>query len=85
VTGYLIKTDGKSIKAKNVVVATGFLRNPKIPKFSKKISSDILQIHSGKYRNPDSLPEGAVLVVGSAQSGSQQAEELHDSGRKVFL
>jgi putative flavoprotein involved in K+ transport len=74
--GYLIKTDGKSIKAKNVVVATGFLRNPRIPKFSKKISTEILQIHSGK---------GAVLVVGSAQSGSQQAEELHDSGRKVFL
>jgi putative flavoprotein involved in K+ transport len=83
--GYLIKTDGKSIKAKNVVVATGFLKNPRIPGFSQKISKEIKQIHSGKYRNPDSLPEGAVLVVGSAQSGTQQAEELHNAGRKVFL
>jgi len=83
--GYVIKTDGKSIKAKNVVVATGFLRNPRIPIFSKKISNEIMQIHSGKYRNPDLLPEGAVLVVGSAQSGTQQAEELHNAGRKVFL
>lgn len=83
--GYVIKTDGKSIKAKNVVVATGFLRNPRIPKFSHKISREILQIHSGAYRNPGSLPDGAVLIVGSAQSGTQQAEELHDSGRKVFL
>jgi putative flavoprotein involved in K+ transport len=31
------------------------------------------------------LPEGAVLVVGSGQSGAQIAEELHRSGRKVYL
>ncbi|HJX39388.1 MAG TPA: FAD-dependent oxidoreductase, partial [Anaerolineae bacterium] len=31
------------------------------------------------------LPEGAVLVVGSAQSGCQIAEELYQSGRKVYL
>lgn len=83
--GYLIKTDRNTIKAKYVVVATGFLRNPRIPDFSKKISQKVLQIHSSDYRNPDALPEGAVLVVGSAQSGTQQAEELHQSGRKVFL
>ena len=28
---------------------------------------------------------GAVLVVGSAQSGAQIAEELYQSGRKVYL
>ena len=37
------------------------------------------------YRNPESLPEGAVLVVGSGQSGCQIAEELCDAGRHVFL
>jgi putative flavoprotein involved in K+ transport len=31
------------------------------------------------------LPAGAVLVVGSAQSGAQIAEELHQSGRRVYL
>ena len=32
----------------------------------------------------DAVP-GAVLVVGSAQSGAQIAEELYETGRKVFL
>jgi putative flavoprotein involved in K+ transport len=31
------------------------------------------------------LPAGAVLVVGSAQSGAQIAEELYQSGRRVYL
>jgi putative flavoprotein involved in K+ transport len=31
------------------------------------------------------LPSGAVLVVGSGQSGTQIAEELYQSGRKVYL
>jgi putative flavoprotein involved in K+ transport len=31
------------------------------------------------------LPPGAVLVVGSAQSGCQIAEELYQSGRTVYL
>ena len=31
------------------------------------------------------LPEGSVLVVGSAQSGVQIAEDLIENGRKVFI
>src|SRR6202012_2261996 len=38
-----------------------------------------------QYRNAESLPEGAVLVVGSGQSGAQIAEDLHLAGRKVHL
>ena len=37
------------------------------------------------YKNPDSLREGAVLVVGSGQSGCQIAEELNNAGRSTFL
>ena len=40
---------------------------------------------SDTYRNPQQLLPGAVLVVGSAQSGAQIAEELHESGRRVYL
>ncbi|HEX5441272.1 MAG TPA: hypothetical protein VFW76_10335, partial [Ktedonobacterales bacterium] len=47
--------------------------------------ASIQQIHSSAYRNPSALPEGAVLVVGSAQSGCQIAEELYQSGRQVYL
>jgi putative flavoprotein involved in K+ transport len=45
----------------------------------------ILQVHSSKYKNPESLPEGAVLVIGTGQSGCQIAEDLHLAGRKVHL
>ena len=83
--GYQVKTDGKTFQAKNVVMATGSFQKPKIPAFSSNIPSGILQLHSGHYRNPNQLPEGAVLVVGSAQSGMQIAEELYQSGRKVYL
>jgi putative flavoprotein involved in K+ transport len=45
----------------------------------------LLQIDVEDYRNPETLPPGAVLVVGSGQSGCQLAEELHEAGREVFL
>jgi putative flavoprotein involved in K+ transport len=46
---------------------------------------DLPQLDVEAYRNPAELPEGAVLVVGSGQSGCQIAEELHEAGRDVFL
>lgn len=48
-------------------------------------SAGVLQLHSAAYRNPDQLPEGAVLVVGSGSSGSQIADELQRAGRRVYL
>jgi putative flavoprotein involved in K+ transport len=71
--------------ATNVVIATGFFQQPKIPAFADALPASIQQIHSSAYRNPSALPEGAALVVGSAQSGGQIAEELYQSGRQVYL
>jgi putative flavoprotein involved in K+ transport len=71
--------------AQNVVIATGLFQKPKIPPFGARLSPRLLQLHSGKYRNPEALPPGAVLVVGSGQSGCQIAEELYQAGRKVYL
>ena len=83
--GYLVKTNKSDFKAANVVIATGMYQHPKVPHLSKNISTEITQFHSSEYRNPEELPFGAVLVVGSAQSGCQIAEELHQSGRIVIL
>jgi putative flavoprotein involved in K+ transport len=73
------------VEAENVVIATGLFQSPKIPPFSASMPSDVLQIHSLEYRNPSALPPGAALVVGTGQSGAQIAEELYQSGRKVYL
>lgn len=83
--GYKIITEEAVFETKNVVVATGFEQFPKIPESAQKISADITQLHSSRYKNPESLPDGAVLIVGTGQSGCQIAEELYQSGRKVFL
>jgi putative flavoprotein involved in K+ transport len=84
-TGYLVSTDGAEFKAANVVFAAGFYQQPKIPPFSANLPAEIRQLHSSEYRNPEALPAGTILVVGSAQSGCQIAEELYQSGRKVYL
>lgn len=83
--GYLVETDETTFKATNVVLATGAYPKPKLPKGSDSLPADIYQIHSSQYKNPESLPSGAVLVVGTGQSGFQIAEELHESGRQVYL
>src|SRR5215469_8673494 len=83
---YIVTTaTGRSFMARNVVIATGLYQTPNIPAFAADFPADVLQLHSDTYRNPQALPPGAVLVVGSAQSGAQIAEELYESGRKVFL
>ncbi len=71
--------------ARNVIVATGAFQVAKRPPLAGDLPPDLHQIHSDDYRNPGQLPDGAVLVVGSGQSGCQIAEELHDAGRDVYL
>ena len=82
---YLVETTAGPIEAVNVAVATNFLQVPKLPPFAADLPGDIVQVHTSRYRNPEGLPPGAVLVVGTGQSGSQVAEELYQSGRRVCL
>lgn len=83
---YVVSIDGcEAIRAHNVVMATGLYQMPKIPQLAHHFPAEIKQLHSDHYRNPDQLLPGAVLVVGSAQSGAQIAEELYESGRTVYL
>jgi len=83
--GYCVKTGGKEYQAVNVVVATGLFHRPRVPTFARDLPAGVLQLDSATYRNPQALPPGAVLVVGSGQSGCQIAEELYQSGRQVYL
>lgn len=83
--GYRVESSRGRLLAKQVVIATGLFQKPAIPPWAREVPEAIFQIHSGKYRNPSALPPGAVLVVGSGQSGCQIAEELLQSGREVYL
>jgi putative flavoprotein involved in K+ transport len=82
---YVVETSAGAFWARNVVVATGRCQRLQIPQFEGALASEILQLHSDSYWNPSYLPCGAVLVVGSGQSGAQIAEELYQDGRTVYL
>ena len=71
--------------ADKVIIATGAYHIPNWLPMSKDFNKEINQIHSVDYKNPEQFPNGAILVVGSGQSGAQIAEDLHIAGKKVFL
>ncbi len=72
-------------RCKQVVVASGAQNKKNIPSFANNISQKIFQLHAGDYKRASMLPDGAALVVGSAQSGVQIAEDLINNGKKVFI
>jgi len=83
-SGFTIETTEGVIETHRVVVATGPFQRPVIPPIAPKVQT-LTQIHSAEYRNPEQLPEGAVLVVGAGSSGVQIADELQRAGKKVYL
>lgn len=74
-----------SVSSKALVVASGILNKPKIPTKHDQLPNDINQIHSINYSSPAELPQGAVLVIGSGQTGCQICEDLLKAGRDVYL
>ena len=82
--GLTLRTSTGDMRADAVVVATGTYRRPHRPA-AAGLPSDLFQLGVADYRNEGQLPAGAVLVVGSGQSGCQLAEELHDAGREVVV
>ncbi len=80
-------TDGETVAyvADSVVIASGILREPRVPAVSSALPDTIVQLHTGTYRSPDAVPPGAVLVVGGGQSGAQIVEDLLNAGRTVYF
>jgi len=83
--GFVVETDKGDWRADAVILAVSGYHRPRVPRLAERLPARIVQHHSSNYRNPESLPPGEVLVVGSAQSGCQIAEDLHLAGRKVHL
>ena len=83
--GFRLHTSAGDIDATSVVLSVGSYQKPHRPDAAGSLPADLLQIDIGDYAEPSGLPDGPVLMVGSGQSGCQIAEELHESGREVFL
>lgn len=82
---YYFHTSKGTYSADQVVIACGSYHQANVLPFAKKLPEHIQQIHSKDYKNPQQLQEGAILVVGTGQSGCQIAEDLHLAGRRVHL
>lgn len=76
---------GEAIESRNLVAALGGYSAPRVPEVASDIDPSITQLHSSDYRNPQSLADGAVLVVGAGSSGQQISEDVRESGRDVYL
>ena len=81
---YLVQTADAAFDAANVVVATGLFQRPKLPSMSADIPCAIEQIHSGQYRNPAVLAEGAVLVVGTARRAVRSLKSCTSTGARCI-
>jgi putative flavoprotein involved in K+ transport len=82
---FLLRTSAGDMEAESVVVCTGAFQRSHRPDAAVAFPPGLLVIDAGGYRNPAALPPGAVLVIGSGQTGCQISEELHEAGRAVFL
>jgi putative flavoprotein involved in K+ transport len=83
--GYDVASSTGVFHAQQVVIAVGGYHTPILPADAASLPAGLTQIHSSDYFNPEQLPEGDVLVVGTGQSGCQIAEDLHLAGRRVHL
>jgi putative flavoprotein involved in K+ transport len=82
---FALETDDGTVHSRTVVLATGAYQRPLRPAALSGLSSSVAVIDVATYRNPEAVPDGAVLVVGSGQSACQIAEELALSGRRVVM
>jgi putative flavoprotein involved in K+ transport len=72
---YVVSTADQRFEARNVIVASGANREPRIPVISRELDPSIVQLHSADYRNTSQLRDGEVLVVGVGNSGCDIALE----------
>lgn len=83
--GFTLSTSEGELRTGTVVITTGAYQKPHRPHGADQFPTRVKVIDAELYRNADALPPGAVLIVGSGQTGCQLAEELRGAGRDVFL
>jgi putative flavoprotein involved in K+ transport len=84
-TGYLVQTDQGEWSCRALVLASGAFNIACVPGFADRVPPAVATLTAPQYRNPGQLANGGVLVVGASSSGTQIANEIHRSGRRVTL
>jgi putative flavoprotein involved in K+ transport len=74
--GFVVTAGEHTIRAANVIAATGASRDARVPALAAELDPSIVQLHSTEYRNPSQLRDGGVLVVGAGNSGADISLEV---------
>jgi putative flavoprotein involved in K+ transport len=83
--GFQITHGQGEIHARTVVIASGACNLPSVPPLHEAVPAHVTQLTPLRYRSPDQVPDGGVLVVGASATGVQLAAEMAQSGRPVTL
>jgi putative flavoprotein involved in K+ transport len=83
--GYEVVTPEATWHCEAVVLATGAFNIAQRPAVAQALPQGIAQLTPVQYRDPGTLAEGGVMVVGAAATGVQIADEIQRSGRPVTL
>jgi len=82
---YLVSAGERAFEAEQVVVAMSSYQRVRVPEFAAGLAPGIRQLDVNQYRHSSQLREGAVLVVGTGNSGAEIAVELARSGHQVWI
>lgn len=80
-----VQTQDTLYRASNLVIATGYNREPVIPSWPHQDSFRGPVIHSSQYKNGEPFRGKKILVVGFGNSGGEIAIDLWEHGAKVSL
>ncbi|HEX8744097.1 MAG TPA: NAD(P)/FAD-dependent oxidoreductase [Thermoleophilaceae bacterium] len=77
---WVLDTPGGELRARYVVVATGYNHTPVMPDWPGRDGFEGELLHGQDYRNPEPYRGKDVLVVGSGNTGAEIAVDLVEGG-----
>jgi indole-3-pyruvate monooxygenase len=80
-----VQTQDTRYRASNLVIATGYNREPWLPTWPGQDSFQGTILHSSEYRNGEPFRGRKVLVVGFGNSGGEIAIDLWEHGARPSL
>jgi indole-3-pyruvate monooxygenase len=80
-----VQTQDTRYVALNLVIATGYNRQPYLPGWTGQASFSGNLLHSSQYRNGQAFKNQTVLVVGFGNSGGEIVVDLWENGAQPSL
>jgi cation diffusion facilitator CzcD-associated flavoprotein CzcO len=83
--GYDVESNGRTLRAKHVVVATGYNRTPLRPSWPGQEEFGGVVLHSREYKNGEPFRGKRVLVVGMGNTGGEIGLDLIEHGAQPSI